>query len=366
MVLAAAVGTEDGTAATYSVSQQSPEGDAPADRGYSWPVTDTTDVLAGSPSTASLPPQRSVAAATDPASTVGPAGHGGGPVAVVLRAMRVRQWTKNVLVFGAPLAAGRLLDPSVALGCLVAFVLFCAAASAIYLLNDCRDLEADRAHPTKRHRPIAAGELSVRSALLLGVPLGLGAVAAGFAWSVPLGATLVAYLAVQVGYAYGLKDQPAIDLVAVSSGFLLRAIAGGTAAGIALSPWFLLVAAFGSLFMVAGKRYSEIHRLGSASASRRSLQHYSESYLRFIWTMAAGVTVVVYIAWALQGLHTGQPQPLWGPVSVAPFVLGLLRYAADIDRGTAESPEDIVISDRHLQVIGAVWVVTLILHTTLG
>ena len=152
----------------------------------------------------------------------------------------------------------------------------------------------------------------------------------------------------------------------MASGFLLRAIAGGTAAGIPLSPWFLLVAAFGSLFMVAGKPYSEIRRPGSASASRRSLQQYSESYLRFIWTMAAGVTVVVYILWALNGVQANPDGQVWGRISVAPFVLGLLRYAADIDRGSAESPEEVVLADRHLQVIGAVWLVTVLLHATLG
>jgi decaprenyl-phosphate phosphoribosyltransferase len=284
----------------------------------------------------------------------------------LVRAVRPRQWVKNTLVFGAPLAAGRLLEAHVLLGAAVAFVVFCAAASAIYLVNDVRDVEHDRVHPEKRHRPIAAGELSERTALVVGLSLGVLALAAAYAWAVPLGLTVTAYLAVQVGYAFGLKDQPGIDLAAVSSGFLLRAIAGGTAAGIALSPWFLLVAAFGSLFMVSGKRYSEIRRLGAASESRRSLQKYSESYLRFYWTMAAGVTVMVYILWALNGIHGNQPGPVWGPVSVAPFVLGLVRYAADIDRGTAESPEEIVLSDRHLQVIGAVWLLTLVLHATLG
>jgi len=313
-----------------------------------------------------IPAQRQPVLPTLVGSTGAPPSALPGP-ATLLRAMRVRQWLKNLLVFGAPLAAGRLLDRSVLTGTVVAFLVFCAAASCVYLLNDVRDVEADRMHPEKRHRPIAAGELPVGTALLLAGPLGAGALVAAFAWSLPLGLTLVAYLAVQAGYACGLKDEPGIDLVAVSSGFLLRAIAGGTAAGIVLSPWFLLVAAFGSLFMVAGKRYSEIHRLGAMSASRRSLQQYSDSYLRFIWTMAAGVTVVVYILWALNGMHVGAPHgPVWGPISVAPFVLGLLRYAADIDRGTAESPEEIVLGDRHLQVIGLLWLATLVLHTTLG
>jgi decaprenyl-phosphate phosphoribosyltransferase len=289
-----------------------------------------------------------------------------GTVRTLLRALRVRQWVKNLLVFGAPLAAGRMADSSVLLGSCVAFALFCAAASSVYLLNDVRDVAADRQHPQKQHRPIASGALGVRTAVLMAVPLAVVAVALGFMWSVPLGITLAAYLAAQAAYALGLKDQPALDLAVVASGFLLRAIAGGTAAGITLSPWFLLVAAFGSLFMVAGKRYSEIHRLGSSSGSRRSLQKYSDSYLRFIWTMAAGVTVVVYILWALNGVKAGAHQTPWGPISVAPFVLALLRYAADIDRGTAESPEEIVLGDRHLQVIGAIWLCTLVLHAAVA
>jgi decaprenyl-phosphate phosphoribosyltransferase len=288
----------------------------------------------------------------------------------LVRALRPRQWVKGLLVLGAPLASGRMLEHHVLLGSLVAMVLFCTLASSVYLLNDVRDAERDRLHPAKRFRPVAAGQLSERTALLVAVPLGVGSVALGFAWAVPLGMTLLAYLCVQVAYAYGLKDQPALDLAAVSSGFLLRAVAGGTATDLPLSPWFLLVAAFGSLFMVAGKRYSEIRRLGAEAGTRRSLQQYSESYLRFIWTMAAGVSVVVYSLWALTGWHhhasAGLGSVAWGPLSVAPFVLGLLRYAADIDQGRAESPEEIALTDRHLQVVGLVWVVTLVLHATLG
>jgi decaprenyl-phosphate phosphoribosyltransferase len=286
----------------------------------------------------------------------------------LVRALRPRQWVKSFLVLGAPLASGRMLEHHVLIGSLVGLVLFCAAASAVYLVNDVRDAEGDRLHPSKRFRPVASGELSARTAMLVAVPLGVGAVVLGFLWAVPLGMTLLAYLCVQGAYAYGLKDQPALDLAAVSAGFLLRAVAGGTSTGLPLSPWFLLVAAFGSLFMVAGKRYSEIRRLGADAGTRRSLQQYSESYLRFIWTMAAGVSVVVYSLWALNGFHAsaaiGLDAVAWGPLSVAPFVLGLLRYAADIDQGRAESPEEIVLSDRHLQVVGLIWLVMLVLHAT--
>src|SRR3954454_33412 len=343
--------------------------------GYCALVTEQTDLMSPLPAqrrpavralVGSFGGSPSPASPLDPTLDASAAARGLPSPGIALRALRVRQWPKNLLVFGAPLAAGRLLEGSVLAGAVIAFLVFCAAASCVYLVNDVCDVEADRTHPEKRHRPIAAGELPVGTALLLAGPLGAAALVAAFAWSFPLGLTVGAYLAVQAAYGCGLKDEPGIDLVAVSSGFLLRAIAGGTAAGIVLSPWFLLVAAFGSLFMVAGKRYSEIRRLGSASTSRRSLQQYSDSYLRFIWTMAAGVTVVVYILWALNGRYAGHSESLWGPISVAPFVLGLLRYAADIDRGTAESPEEIVLGDRHLQVIGLLWLVALVLHTLVG
>ena len=309
-----------------------------------------------------LPAQR---ASSRPRAASGPAAGGPSRAPAALRALRPRQWSKNLLVLGAPLAAGRVGDPEVLLGCAVAVVLFCAAASSVYLVNDVADADRDRLHPTKRYRPIAAREIPPAVALAMAVVLGVGSVALGLWWSVPLGGTLLVYLAVQAAYSGGLKHQPGLDLAVVSSGFLLRAVAGGTATDIVLSPWFLLVASFGSLFMVAGKRYSEIRRLGSGSETRRSLQMYSESYLRFIWTMAAGVTVVVYILWALNGVQASDPLS-WQLVSVAPFVLALLRYTADVDRGTAESPEEIVLSDRHLQVVGAAWLVMLLLHAVLG
>jgi decaprenyl-phosphate phosphoribosyltransferase len=287
-----------------------------------------------------------------------------GPAAPWLRALRVRQWTKNVLVLGAPIASGRVLESRVLEGAGVAFAVFCLCASSVYLVNDVRDVESDRRHPTKRRRPVAAGEVSVGAALLVAVLLGLAGLVLAWWWSPALGATMAVYVALQAGYGLGLKDQPAVDLAIVASGFLLRAVAGGTAADLPMSPWFLLVAAFGSLFMVAGKRYSEIRAVGGATGSRKSLESYSESYLRFIWSMAAGVTVVVYSLWALSGsttTHLADGTP-WALLSLAPFVLGLLRYAADVDRGTAESPEDVVLSDRLLQAVGAAWLVLVLLN----
>ena len=283
--------------------------------------------------------------------------------AAVLAALRPRQWTKNALVFAAPLGAGVLLRPAVLLDTAAAFVALCLAASGSYLLNDVVDVDADRAHPAKRHRPIAAGRVSTRTAVGLALLLLVAGVALGFVVRVELGVTVVGYLAVTTAYSLLLKREPVVELALLALGFLLRAVAGGAAADVPLSAWFLLVAAFGALFMAAGKRASELARASTVvasdaaalpPASRPSLAGYTAGYLRFVWQLAATVTVVGYCLWALQ--VDGRPSTLpWAAFSVLPFVLGVLRYAAEIDRGDAEAPEAVVLRDTVLLVLGAVW-----------
>ncbi|MCA0253203.1 MAG: decaprenyl-phosphate phosphoribosyltransferase [Actinobacteria bacterium] len=283
-----------------------------------------------------------------------------GPAAALpawLRAVRPKQWVKNVLVLAAPLAAGRLFEPAVAIASLWAFLSFALVSASIYLFNDIRDIEADRQHPRKRFRPIAAGELSIRSAYLLSAVCLAGALALGF-WAQPaLGLTLLIYWACQVGYSLFWKHQPIIDLAMVAAGFLLRAIAGGVASGIPLSQWFLLVAAFGSLFMVAGKRYSELRDLGAEAGTRASLERYTDTYLRLIWSVSIGVVIMSYSLWAFDV----DLVPLWGvpwtAISIAPFTLAILRYAMKIDAGDAGAPEDVVMSDRILQILGVLWLI---------
>ncbi|TDT34125.1 decaprenyl-phosphate phosphoribosyltransferase [Naumannella halotolerans] len=274
-----------------------------------------------------------------------------------IRAVRPKQWTKNVLVFAAPLASGSLLNLDVLGRALLGFVAFCLISGCIYLINDIRDVAEDRLHPKKRFRPIASGELGVPAAWVLAAICGLAALAIGF-WTSPyLGAVLVVYAVLQIIYSLFLKHQPVIDLAVVSSGFLLRAIAGGVAAGIELSQWFLLVAAFGSLFMVAGKRYSEFIELGADAGTRKSLAEYSASYLRFVWILSAAVTVMAYSLWAFEQ-SSAAPQFLdvpWAVLSVVPLTLGVLQYAREVDAGDAGAPEDVVLRHRSLQVIGVVW-----------
>ena len=285
-----------------------------------------------------------------------PAG-GGSTVRGIVRTMRPRQWVKNVLVLAAPLAAGLITELDVLGPTALAFVLFCVAASGVYLVNDAHDVEEDRRHPTKRNRPVAAGVVSVPVAVAAGVVLFVVALVLAVLFTrVELAGVLGAYIVISLAYSLFLKDQPVIDLAVVASGFLLRGVAGGAAAGIPLSQWFLLVAAFGALFMVAGKRYGELVALGEEARTRKSLAQYSASYLRFVWSLSAGVTCTAYSLWAfeLRGVHDGFP---WETASIAPFVLALLRYAMDVDRGDAGTPEDVVLGDKVLLGFGLVWAV---------
>ena len=276
--------------------------------------------------------------------------------------MRPRQWVKNLLVFAAPLAAlggGVTFDYRDVLARVsIAFVVFCMASSSIYLINDARDVEADREHPTKRFRPIAAGVLPVPLAYGIAAALAVGCLAVAW-WLTPrLALVMAIYLAIQLGYCFGLKHQAVLDICIVSSGFLIRAIAGGVAGGIPLSQWFLLVMAFGSLFMAAGKRYAELQLAERTGARiRKSLESYTSTYLTFVWTLSATAVVLCYGLWAFErDRATGS----WFVISMIPFTVAILRYAVDVDGGLAGEPEDIALRDRVLQLLALAWIGTVI------
>ena len=279
----------------------------------------------------------------------------------VVKAMRPRQWVKNILVLLAPVAA--LGGPvhynyaDVLTKVAVAFVVFCLAASSVYLINDARDVEADRAHPTKQFRPIAAGVVPEWLAYTLATLLGVASLAIGW-WLTPnLAVVMAVYIAIQLAYCFGLKHQAVMDICIVSSGFLIRAIAGGAATNIHLTQWFLLMMAFGSLFMAAGKRYAELQLAERTGAKiRKALESYTSSYLRFVWTLSATAVVVCYGLWAFDKEHG---EASWFVVSMVPFTIAILRYAVDVDGGLAGEPEDIVLRDRVFQLLALTWVVTI-------
>lgn len=276
----------------------------------------------------------------------------------LLRTARPKQWLKNVLVFAAPAAAGVLDDPAEVGRTVVAFVALSLAASGTYFLNDALDVHADRTHPTKRHRPVAAGHVSERLAKLVAALLMTIAVAiAAPVANGELALVVTGYVALTVSYTFWLKHEPVVDLGVVAAGFIIRAIAGGIATNVEISDWFLIVAGGGSLLMVTGKRYAEQIELGNGSATHRStLQAYSASYLSFVRAVAASLAVTAYCLWAFESaVATGDET--WFRLSIIPFVLAILRYAFVIEQGKGGAPEDIVLSDRVLQVLGALWVV---------
>ncbi|ASU77094.1 decaprenyl-phosphate phosphoribosyltransferase [Actinopolyspora erythraea] len=284
------------------------------------------------------------------ARVVAAAGTPAGLVNGLLRELRPKQWVKNILVLAAPFSAGELWAVPTLLDAAVAFAVFSMAASGIYFINDALDVESDRAHPTKRNRPIAAGLIPLPVAYAVCALLLVGSLVVSGLVSMGLLAVMVVYVAVQLGYCFGLKHQPVIDLCIVASGFLLRAVAGGAAAGLEITQWFYIVVAFGSLFMVAGKRYAEVKLANETGAKiRKSLRAYSASYLRFVWAISAAIMIMSYSLWAYDIRQVDNS--VWGIISIIPFVVGILRYAVDVDKGVAGEPEEVALKDRVLLVL---------------
>jgi decaprenyl-phosphate phosphoribosyltransferase len=279
------------------------------------------------------------------------------------RLSRPRQWIKNLLVFVAPAAAGVVLHWPVLWRSVAAFAIFCVGASGTYFVNDAIDATADRNHPTKRYRPVASGVVPVRLAVSVGLGLMVAAALLGWwlaGWHLAL--VMAVYALVNVGYSLGLKNEPVLDLAAVSAGFVLRAVAGGVATGVVLSNWFLIVASFGSLLIVTGKRSGEKQLLADHEADdgaiRQTLSLYTPSFLRSVRTLSAAVTVTAYCLWAFERANQVHPghDPLWFQLTIIPFTVALLHVIRLLDSGSGAAPEELALGDHRLQIYGVVWV----------
>lgn len=278
-------------------------------------------------------------------------------IGAIWRESRPKQWLKNVLVFAAPGAAGVLDDLDALVPTLTIFVALSLVASGTYFWNDIVDVEADRRHPTKRRRPIAAGEIPLSIARIVGTAMVAVGLVVAFAVNWRAGVAVSAYLAVTVSYSMGLKRIAVVDVMMVASGFVLRAIAGAEAADVPMSTWFLLCTSFGSLFIVTGKRFAEFREMGDDAASTRStLAVYTIDYLRAILTVSVGATLVAYCIWAFETQEIADlTWPLY-ELSIVPMLGALLRYALLLERGEGSAPEEIFFRDRTIQVMGALWV----------
>lgn len=323
-------------------------------------------------------PQRSL----QPGSAEGGANSGGGATVavqpqtlavhlrIVFRAMRPRQWSKNLIVFLALLFSiddkWQLSDPSSWLDLLgwtaIVFVLLCLISSADYLVNDIIDRESDRQHPVKRKRPIAAGQLSVQAAWIWAAALATVAIAGGFALAAPLtwhvGAVISGYLALMLTYTFRLKHIVLLDMMVIGGGFLLRAMAGALTVDVPISPWLYVVTALGALFLIINKRRAELTLLEAGAANHRPiLEEYSLTLLDQIGALVTASTLIAY------GLYTFTADNLPDNNSMMltiPFVLyGLLRYLYLVDKHEeGGSPEEVLLKDRPLQIDILLWLAT--------
>jgi len=296
----------------------------------------------------------------------------------LLKACRPKQWAKNALVFIAPAAGnafvfrgphGLEFGGRALLQTLLAFVAFSMVASSTYLINDSVDVESDRRHPTKRNRPIAAGIISVRLAVSMSIVLLAGGLGLAL-WRNWQFCVVVGLYAVQTTlYSFWLKKEPVLDVVALSGGFILRLLGGAYAVDVGISKWFFIISCFGALFIAVGKRLAEKRELGDRTEGiRRTLGIYTENYLRFLQAVSAGIVLVGYMEWAFEkaekpgtgrllGQTTSTPGAVWFLVSILPFLVAILRYGLLVELGKGSAPEELLLSDRQLQIVGLVWAV---------
>jgi decaprenyl-phosphate phosphoribosyltransferase len=286
-------------------------------------------------------------------------------------ACRPRQWPKNLLVFAAPLFAFRF-EADVWLRAGGALVAFCLISSAIYLLNDCLDVAADRAHPSKRHRPIAAGLVSVPAALTTAVVLSAASLSLA-TWITPaLAGVVLLYGLIQVGYCFQVKRMPLLDLFSIASGFLLRAIAGVVAGGFGFSPWFLLTVGLLALFLAIEKRKAELRVMKDLGViTRKVLERYSLPLLLRLESLVATSAFMSYSLWAAGPALNGA-STIWMLLTVPFALVGIFRYQLLSDpeeaerrhllapERTSEKPEEILLGDRGIQLILLAWLLTVV------
>jgi 4-hydroxybenzoate polyprenyltransferase len=274
------------------------------------------------------------------------------PARATLVALRPRQWTKNLLLFAGIVFAAKLADGWRWLDALAAFAAYCAASSAAYLLNDVRDAPHDRAHPVKRSRPIARGELAPRAAYVLSAFLAVAAVAL----VVPLGlvslAFLAGFVALQAAYTLSLKHVVLIDVMAISGLFVVRAAAGAAAVHVRISPWLLLCTALLALFLALAKRRGELVLVGAAATPGRPvLEGYSLALVDQLVSVVAACTVISY------SLYTFTARDSKAMMVTIPFVVfGVFRYLVLVHRqDLGEEPEEVLLRDMPILACMAAW-----------
>jgi len=272
----------------------------------------------------------------------------GAPIRAIVRELRPKQWIKNGLLFFGIVYALELFNVPLLARAATGFVAFCCISSAGYILNDLRDAELDRKHPTKRYRPIAAGVLSPGLAFAIGAVL----LAGGFAIAATIGTgfslVCLAYVAITVSYSLWLKHVVLLDIFAIAAGFVIRAIAGATVIDVPISPWLYLCTLLGSLVIALGKRRSEVNDAGGSPLSARpALEQYPLAFLDLLVVMAATASVMAYSLYTF--FAENMPRNHAMMLTIPVVLYGVFRYLYLVQvRGIGESPEEVLLTDRSL------------------
>ena len=285
----------------------------------------------------------------------------------LLVAMRPRQWPKNGLVFIALAFTLNLQDVSLLVRSVATFVCFCALSSAGYLLNDVVDIEADRAHPTKRLRPIAAGQVPVNVALGLGVALIVVGLVGTFLISVPLGVLALAYMLLTAVYSTTLKHVVLLDIFAIAAGFVLRAAAGAVAIDVPISPWLYIATLLGALLIALGKRRTELETLGVelAVGHRRNLQSYTIEFIDQLILVISSAALMTYALYTFSAENLPRNHSMMLTIPVVMY--GLFRYLFLVRQGdVGGAPEELLFRDRPLLASVVVWAVLAVTTLYLG
>lgn len=289
------------------------------------------------------------------------------PPPSLLVALRPRQWTKNGLLFIALAFTLNLQQPGLLLRTLAAFACFCALSSAGYLLNDVVDVEADRAHPTKRLRPIAAGQVPVSLALGLGIGLVVVGLGAAFLLGLLFGLLALSYTLLTAVYSTTLKHIVLLDIFGLAGGFVLRAAAGAVAIDVPISPWLYIATLLGALLIALGKRRTELETLGveAAVGHRRNLESYSLEFIDQLIVVISSAALMTYALYTFSAENLPRNHSMM--VTIPVVLYGLFRYLFLVRQGdVGASPEDLLFRDRPLLIAVALWALLSVTMLYLG
>jgi 4-hydroxybenzoate polyprenyltransferase len=285
----------------------------------------------------------------------------------LVKALRPRQWPKNGLVFIALAFTLNLQQPGLLLRSVAAFVAFCALSSAGYLLNDTLDVEADRQHPTKRRRPIAAGQVSIGAAMVTAVVLAFVGLGLAFRINVLTGVLAIAYALLTAVYSKTLKHMVLLDIFGIAAGFVLRAAAGAVAIDVPISPWLYIATLLGALLIALGKRRTELETLGveAAVGHRRNLEAYSIEFIDQLILVISSAALMTYALYTFSAENLPKNHSMMLTIPVVLY--GLFRYLFLVREGdVGGAPEELLFRDRPLLLSVVVWGVLAVAILYLG